>query len=98
MKTSTEYILATKAPTKTGVEGVPYSYWRFGGTDPRQWDEAKRRGRLQLDVPNNHDTRFSPVTEPTLSTGTATVAIEALTYLCPEITEEAPVKTVSTGI
>ena len=73
-------ILATEAPNKSGGKGVPYSYWGFGGTDQKTWDEAEKEGKLDH-LPINHSAYFAPVIQPTLSTGVDTLVVGALTFL-----------------
>jgi amidohydrolase len=72
--------LATEAPNKSGGKGVPYSYWCFGGIDPKKWDEAKKNGKLGA-IPINHSAYFAPVIQPTLSTGVDTLVVAALSFL-----------------
>jgi len=75
-------ILATEAPHKDGKgKGVPYCYWTFGGTDPEKWDDAKKRGKLQEDVPINHSAYFAPVIQPTMKTGVEALVVGALSFL-----------------
>jgi amidohydrolase len=73
-------ILATEAPNKSGGKGVPYTYWCFGGTDPRIIDEAEKKGNLE-GIPINHSAYFAPVIQPTMNTGVDTLVIAALTFL-----------------
>jgi metal-dependent amidase/aminoacylase/carboxypeptidase family protein len=61
--------------------GTPYSYWGIGGTDPEQYERARRADRVEQDIPVNHSEFFAPVIEPTLSTGTRALVVAALTYL-----------------
>lgn len=49
--------------------GAPYSYWFLGGFTPDQ------------DVYPNHNPKFAPVIEPTLSTGARALVTAALAYL-----------------
>lgn len=72
--------LATEAPNKSGGKGVPYSYWCFGGVDPKKWDVAKKKGDLGA-IPINHSAYFAPVIQPTLSTGVDTLVVAALSFL-----------------
>jgi amidohydrolase len=74
-------ILATEAPRKGGGKGVPYSYWTFGGTDPKKWCEANNKGRLQEDIPINHSAYFAAVIQPTLPTGHDGLVVAALSFL-----------------
>ena len=61
--------------------GTPYTYWGIGGTDPEQYERARKAGRLEQDIPVNHSEFFAPVIEPTLSAGTRALVVAALTYL-----------------
>jgi metal-dependent amidase/aminoacylase/carboxypeptidase family protein len=61
--------------------GTPYSYWGIGGTDPEQYERARKAGRVEQDIPVNHSEFFAPVIEPTLSAGTQALVVAALTYL-----------------
>jgi amidohydrolase len=61
--------------------GTPYSYWGIGGTNPEQYERARKAGRVEQDIPVNHSEFFAPVIEPTLSTGTRALVVAALTYL-----------------
>lgn len=80
-------ILATEAPRKDGGKGVPYSYWCFGGTDPKKWDEAAEKGRVQEDVPINHSAYFAPCVQPTMRTGVDGLVVGALSFLGKDIKE-----------
>ena len=73
-------ILATEAPNKQGGKGVPYSYWHFGGTDPKKFQELMDAGQMDQ-LPINHSAYFAPVIQPTLSTGVDALVIGALTFL-----------------
>jgi amidohydrolase len=72
--------LATEAPNKSGGKGVPYCYWGFGGTDPKEWEEAKKAGKLES-IPINHSAYYAPVIQPTLSTGVDALVTGALCFL-----------------
>lgn len=61
--------------------GAPYSYWGIGGTNPEQYERARKANRVEQDIPVNHSEFFAPVIEPTLSTGTRALVVAALTYL-----------------
>jgi hippurate hydrolase len=61
--------------------GVPYTYWFVGGTDAELYDAAAEAGRIASDVPVNHSTRFAPVIQPTLDTGTQALVVGALAWL-----------------
>ena len=58
----------------------PYCYWIFGGTDPKEWDDMEKAGRLD-EVPTNHSPFFAPVIQPTLQTGVDAMTVAALTFL-----------------
>jgi amidohydrolase len=73
-------ILATEAPNKSGGKGVPYTYWNFGGTDPKQFEDLKNSGKLD-ELPINHSPYFAPVIQPTLTTGVDALVVAALSYL-----------------
>ncbi|MBP2364915.1 amidohydrolase [Pseudonocardia parietis] len=64
-------------------DGVPYSYWGFGGVDPDTYDRAARQGRVSQDIPANHSSGFAPVLDPTLDTGTEALVVAALAWLAP---------------
>ncbi|KAF4461390.1 Zn-dependent exopeptidase [Fusarium albosuccineum] len=59
---------------------IPYCYWKFGGTDPERWEEAKKTGNL-ASIPNNHSPFFGPVIQPTLDTAVDGMGLAALVYL-----------------
>lgn len=59
---------------------VPSVYWFIGGTDPDVYAKAKAAGRLN-DLPTNHNPRFAPVIQPTLSTGVETLVIATRAWL-----------------
>lgn len=61
--------------------GTPYTYWGIGGTDPEQYERARKAGRVEQDIPVNHSEFFAPLIEPTLSAGTRALVVAALTYL-----------------
>jgi len=61
--------------------GTPYTYWGIGGIDADKYERARAAGRVEQDIPVNHSEFFAPVIEPTLSTGTQTLVVAALTYL-----------------
>jgi hypothetical protein len=46
----------------------PYSFFVFGGTDPKLWDGAVRAGTVQEALPTNHSPFFAPVIQPILKT------------------------------
>jgi len=47
---------------------VPYVFWIVGGSDPKQYEQAKAQNALDQ-IPSNHSPRFAPVLEGTLQTG-----------------------------
>jgi hippurate hydrolase len=61
--------------------GIPYTYWGVGCTDQEKYESARQAGRIEQDIPVNHSEFFAPVIEPTLSVGTQTLVVAALTYL-----------------
>ena len=61
--------------------GKPYSFWLIGGTDPKLWDEAEKKGRLAEDIPVNHSGHFAPVMQPTIQVGMDAMATAAMTFL-----------------
>ncbi len=76
------------APLITGSEdfsdlargvGAPYSFWLFGGADPRLFQTAD--GAMPTDIPVNHSPHFAPLIQPTLDTGTAALVTAALAWL-----------------
>ena len=73
-------ILATEAPNKKGGKGVPYSYWHFGGSDPKKFQDLQDAGQMDQ-LPINHSAYFAPVIQPTASTGIDTLVVGALTFL-----------------
>ncbi|KAL9082940.1 MAG: hypothetical protein Q9165_008721 [Trypethelium subeluteriae] len=60
--------------------GKPCVFWFFGGTDQKQWDKAKKEGKLG-ELPINHSPFFAPVIEPTLKTGAKALCNAALAFL-----------------
>ncbi|HXT13829.1 MAG TPA: M20 family metallopeptidase [Candidatus Angelobacter sp.] len=64
-----------------GIEWhVPSVFWFVGGTDPVQYANAKKAGRLG-DIPTNHNPHFAPVIHPTLETGVQTLIVAAKAWL-----------------
>lgn len=57
----------------------PYCFWFFGGHDPAKLKEWQSGDKDQ--TPVNHSAFFCPEIQPTLTTGTDTLAVAALTYL-----------------
>jgi hippurate hydrolase len=62
--------------------GVPSVFWFIGGTDPVQYDKAKKANRMG-DIPTNHNPHFAPVVHPTLETGVRTLVVAAKAWLPP---------------
>lgn len=73
-------ILATEAPNKNGSKGVPYSYWMFGGTDPKLFEDLTEAGKSDQ-IPINHSAYFAPIIQPTMSTAVDALVVGALTFL-----------------
>lgn len=61
--------------------GIPYTFWGLGGTDPEQYEKARKAGRIAQDIPVNHSEFYAPVIEPTLSNGTRALVVAAMAYL-----------------
>lgn len=61
--------------------GTPYTFWGLGGTDPEQYEKARKAGRVSQDIPVNHSEFYAPVIDPTLSRGTEALVVAAMTYL-----------------
>jgi hippurate hydrolase len=79
-----------QVPAATGSEDVgdlataakaPICYWLFGGIDPVRYAKARQAGRLNQDIPSNHQATFAPVVEPTLTTGVEALTAAALAWL-----------------
>ncbi|KAI9796702.1 MAG: hypothetical protein M1833_006042 [Piccolia ochrophora] len=68
-------------PHLATCKDIPSCYWTFGGVDPSKWDEAKKQGRLDEDIPINHSPYFAPVIQPTIKTGVDALAVAALAFL-----------------
>jgi hippurate hydrolase len=60
---------------------VPSVFWTVGGTDPEIYRQAQATGRL-AELPTNHNSRFAPVTDPTLRTGVEALVTAAGAWLC----------------
>ncbi len=60
---------------------TPYTFWGLGGTDPEQYEKARKAGRIAEDIPVNHSEFYAPVIEPTLSRGTEALVVAAMAYL-----------------
>jgi hypothetical protein len=57
------------------------TYWGIGGTNPATYSRAVAAGRVQQDVPVNHNPTFAPVIQPTLDTGTQALVVAALAWI-----------------
>ncbi|KAI0102837.1 putative hippurate hydrolase [Nemania sp. FL0031] len=66
--------------TLGAAKNIPYCYWQFGGTDPAEWEKAKKEGKLG-DIPSNHSSYFGPAIDPTLQTGLLAMSLAALAHL-----------------
>jgi len=79
-----EKTLPTSASEDFGCFGaqwkVPSVFWFVGGTDADVYTKAKTAGRLN-DLPTNHNPRFAPVIQPTLSTGIETLVVATRAWL-----------------
>ncbi|KAI1363723.1 putative hippurate hydrolase [Xylaria arbuscula] len=62
------------------ARGIPYYYWKYGGTDMAKWEKAKRENKL-AEIPRNHSPYFGPVIQPTLCTGLLSMSLAALAHL-----------------
>lgn len=60
---------------------TPYIYWGVGCTYPEKYEQARKAGRVEQDVPVNHSEFFAPAIQPTLTAGTQALKVAALTYL-----------------
>jgi hippurate hydrolase len=74
----------TSASEDFGVFGAawqaPSVFWFIGGTDPKQYAEAKQAGRVR-EIPTNHNPAFAPVLHPTLETGLSAMVVAAQTWM-----------------
>ncbi len=59
---------------------VPSVFWFVGGTDPEQYAQARKTGRLN-ELPVNHSPLFAPVLHPTLETGVEALVVAACAWL-----------------
>ncbi|KAJ5302212.1 hypothetical protein PENANT_c008G05559 [Penicillium antarcticum] len=62
-------------------QGVPCSFWLFGGIDPELWDNSQQDEALMAEIPGNHSALFAPVVQPTMRTGVDALCLAALTFL-----------------
>lgn len=62
--------------------GVPSVFWTVGGTDPDTYRQLAEAGRLG-ELPTNHNPRFAPVLDPTLSQGVETLVTAVQAWLAP---------------
>ncbi|RAV32667.1 amidohydrolase [Corynebacterium heidelbergense] len=60
--------------------GVPYLLWTVGITPRKQWERAVRAGRLDIDIPTNHNPGFLPDLS-TLPVATKAAAVGVLACL-----------------
>ncbi|OIW32473.1 metal-dependent amidase/aminoacylase/carboxypeptidase [Coniochaeta ligniaria NRRL 30616] len=83
---------SAEVPVSTGSEDIanlalpisaPVCFWNYGGTDPKIWDEAVRRGKVE-EIPANHSAKYAPVIQPTLTVATDAYSLAALTFLTPQ--------------
>jgi hippurate hydrolase len=74
----------TSASEDFGIFGTawpaPSVFWFVGGTDAKQYAEAKQAGRVR-EIPTNHNPRFAPILHPTLETGVATMVVASHAWL-----------------
>jgi amidohydrolase len=61
--------------------GVPSVFWYVGGIDADLYRQAQQAGRVQQDIPTNHNPKFAPVIHPTLETGVQAMTTAALDAL-----------------
>ena len=61
--------------------GKPYSFFMYGGTPQKLWDDHEMAGTLSEGLPINHSGLFAPVIMPTLQVGLDAYACAALTWL-----------------
>jgi hippurate hydrolase len=61
--------------------GTPYTFWGLGGTDPDEYEKARKAGRIAQDIPVNHSEFYAPVIQPTLRRGTEALVVAAMAYL-----------------
>ena len=63
--------------------GAPYMLWTVGITPRWQWDRAEKAGRLDIDIPTNHNPLFLPDLN-TLPVGVRAAAVGILSCLQQE--------------
>lgn len=61
--------------------GVPYLYWVVGCTPREQWEQAAALGRIDHDIPVNHQSTFLPDYEPTVYATTHAALSAVLTSI-----------------
>ncbi|KAK0907661.1 hypothetical protein LTR02_005374 [Friedmanniomyces endolithicus] len=61
--------------------GKPYSFFMYGGVDPKVWDRCAAEGTLGEKIAINHSAMFWPVIMPTLQVACDGYAVGALTWL-----------------
>lgn len=59
----------------------PYLFWIIGCTPREVWDAAEKAGRIDIDVPVNHQPSFLPDYEPTAEAATKAGVAAVLAYL-----------------
>jgi amidohydrolase len=72
-------LLAAAAP-------APLAFWLLGGADPAEFAGARTAAEVVARVaqlPSNHSSRFAPVIDPTLATGTNALWAAARAWLAP---------------
>lgn len=60
-------------------QGKPSVFWAFGGIEADFWDKKVAEDKVR-EVPSNHTSKFAPVLDPTLRTGTEAFTVAALTF------------------
>lgn len=61
--------------------GFPSVFWFIGSSDPSRHARARKEGRLDVDIPQNHSSLFAPVLETTLPTGVRSLVTATLAWL-----------------
>lgn len=66
--------------------GAPYLFWTVGITPRRQWNRAEQAGRLDIDIPTNHNPGFLPdlSTLPVTSKAAAVAVLGCLGHQWPD--------------